>query len=172
MARTPARELEALRGEAVTLPKFTLDPGAVNPLGAASGEADITVPSSGTATEVTFTIRGVPLVYHVTKQELSINGHRASAPLQNGKLDVRVLVDRTAFEVFACGGLTYIPMPIIPSANTSVAVAATGGPATFHSLAVYRMKSGYGTMDSNTAGFGIPHSAAWGFCVGIAAPLW
>ena len=144
LSRAPARELDALRGQAVSLPKFTLKPGAENPLRAVDGEL-LDIASSfepGTAAEVAFTIRGIPLVYHVAKQELSVNGHRAPAPLKDGKLDFRILVDRTAFEVFASRGLTYIPMPVIPAANNrSVTVAATGGPVIFHSLAVYRMKS-------------------------------
>ena len=59
-----------------------------------------------------------------------------------GKLDLRILTDRTAFEVFACGGLTYMPMPVIPKAeNRTIAVAVKGGPVIFHNLDVYEIKS-------------------------------
>ena len=140
----PVQELNVLRTTATKTGKLVLTPGADNPLRDVTGELlDVVgVLEPGNAAEVVLTIRGVALVYNVAKQEISINGHRAAAPLKDGKLDFRVLVDRTAFEVFACGGLTYLPMPVIPQANKrSVAVAAVGGPVTFHTLDVYRMAS-------------------------------
>jgi hypothetical protein len=83
-----------------------------------------------------------PVVYDVGKQELVVNGHRASVPLRDGKVDVRILADRTAFEVFASGGQTYVPLPIIPKADVrSVEVSMEGDAVTFHSLAAYEMRS-------------------------------
>ena len=36
------------------------------------------------ATTVAFTVRGVPIIYDAKKQELSVAGHRAPAPLRDG----------------------------------------------------------------------------------------
>jgi sucrose-6-phosphate hydrolase SacC (GH32 family) len=140
----PIRELDCLRGKATRMAPGTLQPGDINPLAGATGELCdvVAVLEPGKATEVAFTVRGVPVVYDVARQELVVNGHRAPAPLRAGKLDLRILTDRTAFEVFAGGGLTYVPLPVLPRPeNRSVRVAVQGGPVRVHSLAAYEMQS-------------------------------
>jgi sucrose-6-phosphate hydrolase SacC (GH32 family) len=67
----------------------------------------------GPDSEVKFNINGVPIIYHAAKQELIVNGHRSPAPLRNGKQKLMIITDRTAFEVFASDGLTYVPMPVL-----------------------------------------------------------
>ena len=75
-------------------------------------------------------------------QELVVNNHRAPAPLRDGKQRLIVYADRTALEVFASDGLTYVPMPVIPKAEErSVAVGGKGGPVRFGRLDVYELKS-------------------------------
>ena len=147
LTRVPAREVEALRTSVAKLTNLVVKPGAENPLSKASGELlDIVgALEPGTASKVTLTVRGIPLVYDVAKQELSLNGQRTRLPLINGKLDFRILVDRTALEIFARGGLSYIPMPVIAARdNRAIAVSVAGGPVTFDSLEVYRLKSIWG----------------------------
>lgn len=63
--------------------------------------------------EVKFTVNGVPILYNAAKLELTVNGHRAPAPLRAGKQRITIITDRTAFEVFASDGLTYVPMPVL-----------------------------------------------------------
>ncbi|MEX2141906.1 MAG: hypothetical protein WD894_21755 [Pirellulales bacterium] len=58
-----------------------------------------------------FNIRGVTVSYDPKKQELSVAGHRASAPLVGGKQWLSIYCDRTGLEVFASDGLCYVPMP-------------------------------------------------------------
>jgi len=141
---TPVRELETLRGKAIKKTELTLNPGGKNPLAEATGELLdlVAVVEPGKATELAFTVRGVPVVYDVAKQELLVDRNKALAPLRDGKLNLRILTDRTAFEVFASGGLTYVPMPVIPKAeNRTIAVAVKGGPVFFQNLDVYEIKS-------------------------------
>jgi sucrose-6-phosphate hydrolase SacC (GH32 family) len=84
----------------------------------------------------------VQVVYDVAKQELTVNGHRASAPLQSGLLNLRILTDRTAFETFAAGGLTYIPMPVTPKADErGVTLGVQGGSVVVHSLEIHELAS-------------------------------
>ena len=46
------------------------------------------------------------------------------------------------FEVFASGGLTYIPMPVIPKADDrNVSVDVKGGPVKFSTLEVHALRS-------------------------------
>ncbi|MGH7135747.1 MAG: GH32 C-terminal domain-containing protein, partial [Pirellulales bacterium] len=87
-------------------------------------------------------LRGVPIVFDAAKQELSINGHRAAVPLRDGKLDVRLIVDRTAFELFVNDGLIYVPMPVIPAAdNHDLSITARGGDVRVPVLDVYELRS-------------------------------
>src|SRR5208283_1966794 len=97
-------------------------------------------------------LRGAKIAYDARKQEFVINDLRASAPLVDGKQHLIVYVDRTALEVFASDGLTYVPLPFIPKAeDQSVTMKSKGGNAKFDSLQVYRLKSIWdpGTNASN-----------------------
>ncbi len=67
----------------------------------------------GADSELKFNVNGVPISYDAQKQELNVNGHRAPAPLRGGKQKITIITDRTAFEVFASDGLTYVPMPVL-----------------------------------------------------------
>jgi sucrose-6-phosphate hydrolase SacC (GH32 family) len=53
-----------------------------------------------------------------------------------------VYVDRTALEIFASDGLTYIPMPFVPKTDDlSVSIEEKGGKAKNVSLRAYALKS-------------------------------
>jgi fructan beta-fructosidase len=142
LAWAPVKELDALRGSSAKLVNHVVKPGPALDLKTGELLDVVALLEPGKASEVSFSIRGIAVLYNVAKQELSVNGHRAAAPLLDGKLDLRILADRTAFEVFASGGLTYMPMPAIPKAdNRTVSVSAQGDGAIFRSLVVYDMKS-------------------------------
>jgi fructan beta-fructosidase len=78
------------------------------------------------AGDVTFTIRGATISYDAAKQEIVVNNHRAPAPLVYGKQRLIIYVDRTALEVFASDGLTYVPLPFTPKPE-DLSVAITDG---------------------------------------------
>jgi fructan beta-fructosidase len=143
----PVGELKSLRVKSHLSKTLSLAPGAPNPLAQVSGEllelrATFTPPANG---EVKFMLRGVPVVYHAAKQELAVNGHRAPAPLRDGKIDLVVFTDRNAYEAIAADGLTYLPLPVRPKADAlGVEVSVTGGPATFDQLEVHQLKSIWG----------------------------
>jgi sucrose-6-phosphate hydrolase SacC (GH32 family) len=83
----------------------------------------------GVDSELKFTVNGVPIIYSASKQELSVNGHRAPAPLRNGKQKLNIITDRTAFEVFASDGLAYLPIPALWKDDArGVTVLLTGAP--------------------------------------------
>jgi len=98
----------------------------------------------GDATEVAFTVRGATIVYDVKKQELTVNQHRAPAPLRGGRQRLTIYCDRTGLEVFASDGLTYVPMPFQPKGgDTTLTVEAKGGLAKFDTLEVHELKSAW-----------------------------
>lgn len=143
---TPVRELTALRAASHDFSGTKLAPGDANPLAAIQAElvelrADLTADAAAT---VAFTVRGATIAYDVAKQELVVNGHRAPAPLRDGRQRLTIFCDRTGLEVFASDGLTYVPLPFQPTAaDRTIAVAAQGGAARFAALHVHDLKSAW-----------------------------
>ncbi len=144
LTRLPVAELTQLRDQTNDLGSFTLKPGAPNPLANVAGEllelrAEF---KPGPGSEVEFNLRGLSVSYDAVHQELIVNGRRAPAPLRGGKERLILYVDRTASEVFASDGLTYVPIAFTPdTGNRSLAVHAKNGHVKFDSLAVYDLKS-------------------------------
>jgi sucrose-6-phosphate hydrolase SacC (GH32 family) len=145
---TPAKELEVLRAMTHRFDPMLLSPGDKNPLAGIRAElielrAEIEPAGAG---EVVFNIRGVMIIYDRQKQELSVAGHRAPAPLQSGKQRLTIFCDRTGFEVFASDGLCYVPMPF--NANPEdrrISLEARGGAANVVSLEVHELRSAWQT---------------------------
>ncbi len=148
LVRLPVKELEALRTKTHTIEPLTLKPGAVNPLGGVKGELLELRAEFEPAKDsvVTFTLRGVPVIYDAKKQELVVNGHRTAVQLTGGKMQLTVFVDRTGLEVFAAGGRVYVPMPVnIKAEERSVSVVVTGSESKIVTLAVHELRSIWGT---------------------------
>jgi sucrose-6-phosphate hydrolase SacC (GH32 family) len=140
----PVKEFASLRRKSLTIPPQPLKPGD-NPLANVKGElfditAEITV---GAAAEVGFKIRGLPVVYHADNQTL--NGP-ALKPV-DGRIRLRLLVDRVSLDIFANDGRLYMPMgaKFLPD-NPSLELFAKGGNAQINSLEVHELKSAW---DSN-----------------------
>jgi sucrose-6-phosphate hydrolase SacC (GH32 family) len=93
------------------------------------------------ASEVVFNIRDVTIVYDVKKEDLFVAGHRAVAPLRDGKQRVTIFCDRTGVEVFASDGLCYVPMPFsMNQENHRIIVETRGGGTKFASLEVHELR--------------------------------
>jgi sucrose-6-phosphate hydrolase SacC (GH32 family) len=142
----PVEELQSLRVHSWTFGPETLKPETANPL--ADVKAELVelraVFDPGDASEVAFNVRGATIVFDAKKQELAVNNHLAPAPLRGGKQELRIFCDRTALEVFASGGLTYVPMPFTPKAdNLALGVRVKGGSVQFSGLDVYELKSAW-----------------------------
>lgn len=144
LTRTPIEELTSLRTKTYTFGKTKLKDGVANPLSKINIElAEIRVEfDPGSAKEITFNVRGIPVIYNVAKQELTIDGITASAPLQNGKQNMIIYADRTGLEVFAGNGLLFMPInKNISADNRTLSVAASGGTASINAMNVYELKS-------------------------------
>jgi sucrose-6-phosphate hydrolase SacC (GH32 family) len=146
MTFSPVKELEVLRTKTHRFDRMILRPGDKNPLD------DVRVDlvelrldfEPAEASEVAMNIRDVTVVYDAKQQEITVAGHRASAPLRDGKQRITIYCDRTGVEVFASDGLCYVPMPlIVNSENRTVSVTASGGAATISSLEVHQLRSAW-----------------------------
>ncbi|MDD4869406.1 MAG: glycoside hydrolase family 32 protein [Kiritimatiellae bacterium] len=146
MTWTPVKELKKLRAKSHRIDPLTLKAGDANPLAAVKGEL-LEIHTSfepGDAEEISLNVRGATVAFDVKKQELNVNGRKAPAPLSNGKQQLVIYVDRTALEVFASDGLTYMPKPFIPKAeDLGIELSVKGGNAKITSLEVHELKSAW-----------------------------
>lgn len=139
----PVRELENLRTKNYKVGPQVLAPDAPNPLAGAQSELlEIRATFRPGTAIMRFTVRGVPIVYDAQKQEISANGHVAPAPLRDGQQSLIIYTDRTAFEIFASDGLTYLPLPVTPkSEKLGVEVGVEGGSVSFSQLEAHELNS-------------------------------
>ncbi len=147
LAWKPVEEVASLRGEAHALQPFKLTPETANPLAAISGELleiEAEFEPEGEA-EVTFSVRGVPLIYDAKQQVLTVNGRHAPAPLEKGRQTLTIFADRTGIEILASGGRTFIPVPLnLDPKETSLSLAARRASVQFRRLEVYELRSIWG----------------------------
>jgi fructan beta-fructosidase len=142
----PVIELESLRIRSWILAPATLKPESATLLADVKAElVELRAKfEPDQESEVTFNVRGATIGYDANKQELIVNNHHAPAPLRGGVQQLRIFCDRTALEVFASGGLTYVPMPFAPNAgDRSLNVKVKGGNTRIKSLEVYELKSAW-----------------------------
>lgn len=146
MTFSPVKELETLRTKTHRPDVKSLKPGDKNPLDAISAElVEVRVEfEPGDAKEVVFNIRDIMVEYDVKKQELSVAGHRAPAPLRDGKQRLVIYCDRTGAEVFASDGLCYVPMPFnTKPENKRLFLETRGGAAKVNALEVHELRSAW-----------------------------
>ena len=148
MTFSPVKELESLRGKTLSLESMALKPGDKNPLDEFQVELlEIrTEIDPGDANEIVFNIRDSMIIYDAKKQELTVNGQRAPAPLRDGKLRLTIYCDRTGLEVFASDGLCYMPMPFnCKPENRRIFLETRGGSANVLTLEAYELRSAWKT---------------------------
>ncbi len=152
---TPIPELESLRAQTHSLGAQSIAETAPNPLAGIKGELfEIRAEfEPGTANEIAFNVRGVPIVYNASRSEISVGGMHAHAPLLNGKESLTIFVDRTGIEVYASEGLTFVPLNInLKPDNQDLELTVSGGTAKFSKLDVYDLRSAWKTGTGQTTG--------------------
>lgn len=139
----PVREIETLHARKHAWEDEVLEENR-NPLAGLSGElfdlrAEIQV---GSARQVGFIVRGIPLTYDVDSERLSCCGQSAPLPVVHGALRLQLLIDRTSLEIFGNAGQLYMPLGVLPKAeDRSLEAFARGGTAQIQSLEVYELLS-------------------------------
>jgi fructan beta-fructosidase len=145
LAALPVREVEKLYARRHTISAEAVRAGS-NPLEKLSGDlwdlrADL---EPDGAAEIGFRIRGVPVVYDVKAGTLTCQGKTAPLPLVEGRVRLRLLVDRTSIEIFGADGLIYMPIGVIPKDdNHSLDLFTAGGGARIRSLEAIALKSAW-----------------------------
>jgi sucrose-6-phosphate hydrolase SacC (GH32 family) len=143
LARWPVKEIERLWTARRSLPHRNLLPGE-NPLAGITGElldlqAEIQL---GDATEAGFTIRGEPVRYVRADKQLVCLGKTAPLDAPEGRLRLRILVDRTSLEVFAQDGKVSMSSCFVPKPREqNLECFARGGTARIIALDVRPLRS-------------------------------
>jgi sucrose-6-phosphate hydrolase SacC (GH32 family) len=140
----PVKEIEKLREKSHRLNPVALEPGVPNPLGEVRAElVELRLEAEvGDGTELLLKVRGTEVRYDAKKQELSVAGHKAPAPLRDGRLNLVALADRTSLTIWAADGLTYVPFPVIPkAADRSLELSVPKGAAKVAALEVHELRS-------------------------------
>ena len=132
LAWTPIRELDRLRAKSFHLSPAPLGDGHKDPLASVQPELiDLEIQlDPGSSATCGLRLRGVEVSYDRRKAELRAGPGRASVPLKEGKLALRILCDRTSLEVYADGGLVFMPARAAkPGVATGYSLFAEGGEA-------------------------------------------
>ncbi|MCY2986279.1 MAG: glycoside hydrolase family 32 protein, partial [Planctomycetota bacterium] len=139
----PVREIEKLHGKKHAWQDQLIEPGK-DLRGGLTGElfdiqADL---DPAEAAEVGFNICGTAITYDAKKHELSCKNCVAPLKPREGKVRLRVLVDRTSIEIFANDGRIamcscFLPDPL----NRSLGLYAKGGTAKVKSLNIWELRS-------------------------------
>ncbi|MCB1105942.1 MAG: glycoside hydrolase family 32 protein [Cephaloticoccus sp.] len=139
---TPVPELERLRGPAQIVPPQTLADGeTIDCLRGQHLDLNFDI-AAGTAQQVVLQIRGVEFVVDVIARTLAVEDKQIALHLTDGRLQLRLLVDRILIEVFADEGLSYAPLALIPAIDDDcVTVQARGGDAELKSFTGYELTS-------------------------------
>lgn len=148
MFAEPVRELAGLRGASRTnLRGAALQPDGE---GRAEGEfgdlvdirADFKIDKSEA---LGISLRGLPITYDVKKQELSCRNVVFPLKPIDGRLRLRLLLDRGSLEIFANDGIAAISLAFVPPADNHLLVPFTrGAPTGDWTIEVQSLKSVWG----------------------------
>lgn len=90
-----------------------------------------------------FLVHEKVIAYDAADGKLRVGNQQIPVSLADGKLDLTIYVDALSLEVYANGGLTYVPVPINFGPEPLVSVSATGEPVEFDQLDAYELASAW-----------------------------
>jgi sucrose-6-phosphate hydrolase SacC (GH32 family)/arylsulfatase A-like enzyme len=141
--REPIPEIAQLYAATHELAAQTLEPGR-NALKGVSGDLlDLQMEiEPGNAAQVTLKLRGEKIVYDVKEKKLKMFGRPIAMEPVDGKLILRVLLDRTSIELFGNRGAVTFSGVFYPAGdNHQLALIVEGGPARVSKLTVHELRS-------------------------------
>ena len=141
----PARELDGLRTEQRSIPDVDLSSGPleIRDLPWQLTDTELTIDLNDTR-KVELNIRGQPLTYETASGTLELTGSpaKATVPAVDGKLKLRILIDRCSIDVCAQDGRAFLMHVSQPDWSKPVlAATAEGGRAMLRDLTIHRLKS-------------------------------
>jgi hypothetical protein len=142
------------RGDVLDI-RATLRPGSASRMG-----LKVLTNANGDETVISYDVAAGTLSIDRTKSGAAAAAlpgfpgvHSAPVPLRNGRLDLRILVDRSLVEVFAQGGERTIADQVYPTPGSDgLKVFATGGSATLETLDIRELRTIWGAFDTSTTG--------------------
>ena len=137
----PIEGIKALYTSSFTLEDHTLKPGE-NPLSELSGDLfDIAMDVElGESTEFGLRLHETAIAY--ANGKVTSLGAGANATSKEGRIKLRILVDRTSIETFVNDGEAALPCCFVPKKqDTGLELYAKGGNAKIRSLRVSKLKS-------------------------------
>jgi fructan beta-fructosidase len=145
MFARPVKEISKLFGKKFSRRSLEVKPGE-NPLADLSGDLfDIQAEiDSRDADGIVFNLRGITIHCDVKKQTVTCRDKQMPLPIADGKIRLRILLDRCSIEVFANDGQTALSIGVIPAdANRRLGLAAHGGTMSVESLDVTELHSAW-----------------------------
>ena len=148
----PVKQIQSLYGKSITAHDFTQSPG--DPfLPAASGDAlDVSAELAvGEAGITAFSFRGGTVTYDAARHCLTSPGFDAVPLLpQNGRIRLRLLVDRASLETFGNDGQVAIASSFLSKPGTpDIEISCAGAPVKIVSLSVHELRSAWIKPDTH-----------------------
>jgi sucrose-6-phosphate hydrolase SacC (GH32 family) len=145
MYAEPVKEIEKLYKKKHSILNEKLTPGN-NPLSEIKGDLfDIKAKFNvENAEKIGFSIRGVPVVFNSKNNSVTCKDEESPCKPIDGKIKLRLLVDRTSIEIFINDGRYFMPMASIPDDDDlSLKVFCEGGDTEIISLEVNELNSAW-----------------------------
>jgi fructan beta-fructosidase len=141
----PVKEIEVLRTDSLSRRNLTIPPGETIIEEVRDTLLDIEVCfQAGETGSFGLVLRGIPVLYDAKKKELTCHDKTAPMMPMDGKIALRLLVDRLSIEIFGNGGQIYMPMGMVMEEDpVPMAITATGAPAQVESLDVHTLRSAW-----------------------------
>ncbi len=141
----PVRELDRLRQRAQVRKDLVVRPGE-DPLAGVQVElADVEIAFRPEGVEqVELRVRGTSIVYDVRRRQVSAKGKSMSLAPVEGRVRLRVLVDRGSVEVFGNGGRAALcAAALAPADRLDGSLSVVGGPLAVDLLEVHALASAW-----------------------------
>ncbi|MFZ0828620.1 MAG: GH32 C-terminal domain-containing protein [Verrucomicrobiia bacterium] len=141
----PVREIALLRTSTNTWPAQALANG-VDLMSGTAGEAFEldSLFQPGSASQITFTLRGTPVVYDNVAHQISCAGVVQTLNPSNGTVHLRIFSDRGIIEIFGNDGQLYMPVVVTPTAGSlPVSLVPGGSGAQLLALNLYNLGSAW-----------------------------
>jgi fructan beta-fructosidase len=139
----PVREIEGIRAKKHCWRAQTLEPGGSRAFGVTGDTCEIRAEfTPAGAAALGLTVLGSSIVYNVGDQELSFEGRVAPLRMTQGRIRLRLLVDRVSMELFGNDGEVALTVGVIrPQDSGPLEAFSRGGCARMDLLELYELRS-------------------------------